>query len=220
MADANSAIGGVPEFLYQDLSPFGPLAGRGGAVRFFMLRHGIKYDEKLLAWGDWMQNHKAKTAEGPNPSGHLPIVTLNGQHLIEHHAILRRFSKQVGEYGTDVDLDYLVDRTASASNEMRDRLGEGLTDPAAKEKYLAARTEFYRVFSKYHEMDHGANSHMVGDAPSYADDLMFALLWDDSHIHNTEPLKAAPRLQQFHDAYLAQPAISAWCSAASKAAGQ
>jgi glutathione S-transferase len=214
MADANGAVGGVPEFLYLDLKPFGGLAGRGGAVRFFMLRHGIKYDEKLLAWGEWTQNHKARAAEGQNPSAHLPIVTLNGQHLTEHHAIMRRFSKQLGEYGADVDRDYLVDRTASASNEWRDLWAAALSDPAAKEQYRVRRTDFYRIFSKYHEMDHGANGHMVGDAPSYADDLLFAILWDDSHGHGTDALTATPRLQQFYDAYLAQPAISDWCSAA------
>jgi glutathione S-transferase len=213
MADANSAVGGVPDFLYLDLKPLGGLVGRGGAVRFFMLRHGIKYNEKLLAWGDWTQNHKAAAAEGPNPSAHLPIVTLNGQHLTEHHAIMRRFSKQLGEYGSDVDRDYLVDRTASASNEWRDSWSAAMSDAAAKEKYLPKRADFYRIFSKYHEMDHGANSHLVGDAPSYADDLLFAVLWDDTHVHGTDALKAAPRLQEFYDAYLAQPAISAWCSA-------
>jgi glutathione S-transferase len=214
MADANSAVGGVPDYMYFDLKPLGGLAGRGGAVRFFMLRHGLQYNEKLISLGDWTQKHKARAAEGQNPSAHLPIVTLNGQHLTEHHAIMRRFSKQLREYGSDVERDYLVDRTASAYNEWRDLRSAANFDSAAKEKYLARRSDFYRIFSKYHEMDHGADGHMVGDAPSYADDLMFAVLWDDIRVYGTDALKAAPRLQQFYDAYLAQPAISAWCSAA------
>ncbi len=36
-------------------------------------------------------------ANGQTRQGYLPVVTLNGRDLTECHALMRRFSKQLGE---------------------------------------------------------------------------------------------------------------------------
>ena len=52
-------------------------------------------------------------------SGHIPIVYMDGQPLIESFAVLRKFSKQAGEYGKDDERDYLADMMADAVAEFR-----------------------------------------------------------------------------------------------------
>lgn len=52
-------------------------------------------------------------------SGHIPIVYVDGEPLIESFAVLRKISKQVGEYGKNDDHDYLVDMVADSVAEFR-----------------------------------------------------------------------------------------------------
>lgn len=213
MADS-SPLGGVPEFLYLDLKPFGGLAGRGGAVRFFMLRNGIEYNETLYPFDEWTNEIKSECIKEHNPAGHLPVLILAGDSLTEHHATLRMFSKQVGEYGSDLKRDYLVDRTADASNEWRDQWAAGIFDEEAKRKYCANREQLYNRFSKFLKLNGAEGGHVVGDKPSFADDLLFAILWDDGRTYGTELLPQSPALNTFFEEYKKQPTISAWCTAA------
>lgn len=56
---------------------------------------------------------------GESPTGHLPILYLDGQPLIETFAILRRLAKRFGSYGHDEHRDYQVDMVVDATTNFR-----------------------------------------------------------------------------------------------------
>jgi hypothetical protein len=56
---------------------------------------------------------------GDCPTGHLPVVLLDGQWLCEHLAILRLLAKRIGQYGKEDIRDYLCDSLADAAAEFR-----------------------------------------------------------------------------------------------------
>jgi glutathione S-transferase len=55
--------------------------------------------------------------------------------------------------------------------------------------------------------------HAVGSSPSFADAVVFSVLWDDVAVHgHSEVLWAAnPELAGFFKAYLAQQPVMEWC---------
>lgn len=56
---------------------------------------------------------------GESPTGHLPILYLDGEPLIETFAILRRLAKRFGSYGRDEDRDYQIDMVVDATINFR-----------------------------------------------------------------------------------------------------
>uniref|UniRef100_A0A383V3Y5 GST N-terminal domain-containing protein n=1 Tax=Tetradesmus obliquus TaxID=3088 RepID=A0A383V3Y5_TETOB len=220
------AASDVLKLKYFDLSGFGGLSGRGGSVRFFLLANGIPFTEEVVDWAGWGAGLKQEAmASGESPTGHLPLVYLPGSSsssppLLETFAILRRLAKRDGQYGSDEERDYAADVAADATVEFRSALlDSAFGGPDAKLSYTTSpdkRPHFYSVMEALLQRFGSSSSHAVGSSASFADAVVFAVLWDDVAVHgHDEALWGSnPRLAGFFRAYLAQPAVLGWCKGA------
>eukprot|EP00879_Flechtneria_rotunda_P000567 GHRR01000674.1.p1 GENE.GHRR01000674.1~~GHRR01000674.1.p1 ORF type:complete len:223 (+),score=57.03 GHRR01000674.1:238-906(+) len=212
----------IPILTYFDLSPFNDIenAGRGGAVKFFLLQHGIQFQEELVGWDDWANGLKTQAIDsGKNISGHLPVLKLNGEDLFESFAIMRYLSKEHGLYGSDAKRDYLVDMAADLGSEWRNAYSAAAFGTNEDKKtYLTGphkRNHYYKLFDTIITRNKGSGPHLVGNSPSFADTVVFAVLWDDivAFGNREELMGAHPRLGEFFKAYSRQDAIKGWCEA-------
>lgn len=221
------AASDVLKLKYFDLSGFGGLSGRGGSVRFFLLANGIPFTEEVVDWAGWGAGLKQEAmASGESPTGHLPLVYLPGSSssssplLLETFAILRRLAKRDGQYGSDEERDYAADVASDATVEFRSALlDSAFGGPDAKLSYTTSpdkRPHFYSVMEALLQRFGSSSSHAVGSSASFADAVVFAVLWDDVAVHgHDEALWGSnPRLAGFFRAYLAQPAVLGWCKGA------
>ncbi|WIA40805.1 hypothetical protein OEZ86_004483 [Tetradesmus obliquus] len=220
------AASDVLKLKYFDLSGFGGLSGRGGSVRFFLLANGIPFTEEVVDWAGWGAGLKQKAmASGESPTGHLPLVYLPGSSsssppLLETFAILRRLAKRDGQYGTDEERDYAADVAADATVEFRSALlDSAFGGPDGKLAYTSSpdkRPYFYKVMEALLQRFGSSSSHTVGSSASFADAVVFAVLWDDVAVHgHDEALWGSnPGLAGFFRAYAAQPAVLGWCKGA------
>eukprot|EP00878_Enallax_costatus_P018287 GHUV01019245.1.p1 GENE.GHUV01019245.1~~GHUV01019245.1.p1 ORF type:complete len:171 (+),score=45.30 GHUV01019245.1:606-1118(+) len=152
---------------------------------------------------------------GESPTGHIPIVYVDGQPMIESFAVMRNFSKKVGEYGKDDDHDYLVDMVADAVAEFRTALvTSAFGSQADKDSYLNdKRKHFYGVLNALINKCKGSGAHVVSNQPSFADSVAFAVLWDDvaSYGKDSSLWEANSKLGPFFEAFLRQEAVAGWC---------
>jgi glutathione S-transferase len=211
-------LGEKPILKYFDLSKIHGLAGRGGEVRFFMMVNGIPYEEETVSFEEWPAGAKqAAIKAGETPTGHLPVVKLGGCNLIERFSIMRMLSRKTGIYGSDIDRDYLVDMVADTTEEFRQACLKSAFGAAEdKERYLTApdQRKFYYNLANHH-ISHckGSGSHVVGGSSSFADAVLFAMMWDDLAVHgeDQELMAANPLVASFYRAFLEQEPVKAWC---------
>lgn len=215
MQDSSST---VPRLHYFDLSPFGGLAGRGGAVRFLLLTTGTEFVEDVADLSTWSSHKQAAMDSGQTPTGHLPVLHLDGQPLVEHLSIARLLAKRVGWYGQDEMKDYLADSLADAvSTGFRPAALKGAFGSAEdKTTYLTSpqqRAHFYQVTENLLVRNEASGAHTVGDSPSFADAVLFTVLWDDVAAHGEDEglIKECPKLSSFYRAYMQQEAVLKWC---------
>eukprot|EP00879_Flechtneria_rotunda_P001899 GHRR01002071.1.p1 GENE.GHRR01002071.1~~GHRR01002071.1.p1 ORF type:complete len:221 (+),score=58.70 GHRR01002071.1:94-756(+) len=208
----------IPVLKYFDLSPFGPIGGRGAALRFFLLQNGVQFREETVGYNDWAKGLKQEAINTKeNISGHLPMLRINGENLIESFAIMRMLSKQKGLYGVDAKCDYLVDAAADLGAEWRIAFLEAaFGNDQAKEQYQTSplkRSHYYKLFNTIITRGKGSGPHLIGDLQSFADCVVFAVLWDDivSFGESRELLGANPQLAEFFKAYSQQDAVKRWC---------
>lgn len=195
------------------------LSGRGGAVRFFLLRRGLPFVDDAFPMADWEARKQRLLASGDSPTGQLPVLYQDGVPLTEHHAILRKLSRRLGEYGSDEARDYAVDRLASLANDWRTAVLSGIFgDDAARQKYLDGREALYKLWDGLVEKAGGSGAHALAGGTSYVDDLLFGLLWDDGRAFGFDVQDAAPTLKAFFNAYRAQPKAAEWADGAAEQA--
>lgn len=184
---------------------FGPIGGRGGVVRFFMLAHNLKYTEELIAPGaDWTAA-KAKIIEtGENPAGTVPIVTVNGKTLTQHIAIVRELAKTTS---------YANDAIADQYQAFRDAWVSAAFMGGDKAKFqdhaLAELNVFNALYRKYAEAD----TYIVGDTPLWGDSALFGLMRDLILTGFITEDDIPPRLKTMFLAYKAIPAVARWIAA-------
>ena len=97
-SDANRAIGGVPTLHYFDFQS----RGRGQVVRLLWEDAGIAYEDIRYSFQEYPEYKKTRIAE-MNPTGHIPVVELNGRILTQSYAILRHFARQLGKYDGETE---------------------------------------------------------------------------------------------------------------------
>jgi glutathione S-transferase len=62
------------------------------------------------------------------------------------------------------------------------------------------RAHFYRVTETLLARNEASGAHTVGDSPSFADAVLFTVLWDDVAAHGEDEglMKASPKLAGFY----------------------
>ena len=72
----------------------GPVGGRGGTQRFFMLANGIPFEEKLFAVpGEWGDEKKRLIETGENPCGGVPVTYVDNVHMAQHVGTCRYLAR-------------------------------------------------------------------------------------------------------------------------------
>lgn len=104
----NQKLGGTPHIHYFDFFS----RGRGQVIRLLCEDAGIAYTDTRYTF-DEFPNHKDGKLGEMNPLKTVPVVELNGKILTQSYAILRSWSRQLGEYdGKTEEERYFVDAVA------------------------------------------------------------------------------------------------------------
>lgn len=102
---ANQKLGGIPHIHYFDFFS----RGRGQVIRLLCEDAGIAYADTRYTF-DEFPSHKDGKLGDMNPLKAVPVVELNGKILTQSYAILRSWSRQLGEYdGKTEEERYFVD---------------------------------------------------------------------------------------------------------------
>ena len=112
------------------------IRGRAEAIRMAMHDQGIEFKDHSFSSDEWGKEQsdglKAKwNAEGKLAFGQVPMLEVDGMHIVQSHAILRYLGRKHGWYeGTPHEL-VRVDLVADGTEDVRLRLkpgtGTGLT---------------------------------------------------------------------------------------------
>ncbi|KIZ03486.1 hypothetical protein MNEG_4470 [Monoraphidium neglectum] len=191
------------------------LAGRGGAVRFFLLAARVPYKEDLVDFAEWRAGVKQEVKDsGESPLGVLPVITVGSKRLIQHVATTRYLAKAQGLYGKDIDADLAADGVADEYVPWREAWVASLGGDDAKATYASARPKYYaglEALLGYYGST-GASA-TAGGALTYADALLFSQIWDDTTTQGLDLLQSHQRLLAFFTAFKALPAISEYLGA-------
>ncbi|CAM9543390.1 unnamed protein product [Choristocarpus tenellus] len=192
-----------------------PLGGRGGAVRFFALLHGLTFDFNTVKLSDWPAE-KARLKEScENPCGSLPVVQVGAHTLIEHVATMRYIARTNNLTTGDAYGDFVQDAVADehhgwVSSFYAAMFGSEDAKVAYKEALPGHLALFEALYTKY-KIGEGA---YLSTSPSgkglWADTVLFNLLLDNvkSGLMATEGLEEYPKLKAMFEAYKAEPAVS------------
>lgn len=60
-----------------------------------MLANKIDFEEDLVPLADWKGGEKARVAAEENPSGHLPVLLIDGKPHAEHISACRYLARRV-----------------------------------------------------------------------------------------------------------------------------
>jgi prostaglandin-H2 D-isomerase / glutathione transferase len=107
---ANEKIGGIPTVHYFDFFS----KGRGQVIRLLFIGAGIAYNDVRYSFDEYPNDIKPTFMKrgGMNPTGNAPVVELNGQVMTQSYAIIRHFSRVLGnQYDGDKEEEmFWVDR--------------------------------------------------------------------------------------------------------------
>jgi glutathione S-transferase len=204
-----------------------PLAGRGGVVRFFMLIHGLDFDEKLIAMSDWGATKAEMIASKENPCGSVPILVVNDDDsvpiLTQHIALCRYlFRTKIAPNGDSATAmeemlqDMVADEYQAWQNGWCTTLGSAEVKAAYKAEKLSihlalmnALYEKYATVSSEHPfLSTTSRSHK----PLWADVAVACLVYDhfQTGLLTEDELKAYPKIDALYGAFCALAPVAAW----------
>ena len=65
------------------------------ARRFYMLANKVAFTEELVDFAEWEGGEKKRIKEEVNPTGHLPVLTVDGKNRAEAVATMRYIATKV-----------------------------------------------------------------------------------------------------------------------------
>lgn len=198
-----------------------PVGGRGCVNRFFMLIHGIPYEEDILPFdGNWANEKKRLVDSGENPCATLPIVyTEDGAY--SQHIALCRYAARLHDLGTgDAYKEYVQDMVADEYHTFCSKWVIATYYPPNEEftasykevdvpKYL---TMFESLYAKFKTEEKYLSVSAKDGQPLWGDCAIFVLLHD--HIAGKyitlEDLEKYPCLYAMFKEFEKQPSIQEW----------
>ncbi|KAL7565735.1 hypothetical protein ACA910_005428 [Epithemia clementina (nom. ined.)] len=206
------------KFEYLDL---GHLGGRGGVLRFFLLTHGIPYEETLFKYTPeiWGVEKKRLIESGENPCGTVPVVFLdNNVQLCQHMTICRYMARAHKLDSGDALKDCIQDIIADEYQGFRDLWVEKsfFSTEELKTEYRTKTvpenlTKFEALHKKYKMADPYLST-TPGGKPLWGDCALFSLLYDhiETGYFTEDDLQAYPSLAAMYKAHVAIPAVAGW----------
>eukprot|EP00549_Striatella_unipunctata_P013397 CAMPEP_0118702426 /NCGR_PEP_ID=MMETSP0800-20121206/17889_1 /TAXON_ID=210618 ORGANISM="Striatella unipunctata, Strain CCMP2910" /NCGR_SAMPLE_ID=MMETSP0800 /ASSEMBLY_ACC=CAM_ASM_000638 /LENGTH=220 /DNA_ID=CAMNT_0006603635 /DNA_START=371 /DNA_END=1033 /DNA_ORIENTATION=- len=203
----------------------GPVGGRGGVQRFFMLAHGIKFEETLFTPSEeWGAEKKRLIETGENPCGSVPVTYITGDgdqdsKTLSQHIATCRYLARVNKFDTgDIYKDFVQDLVADEYQSFRALWVDKTftSDEKQKEEYrkkllLEELKKFDALYKKYKTSDVYLSTSPAG-VPLWGDSAMFGIVYDNiktGHI-TEEALAAYPNIEALYKAYSAIPTVAAW----------
>lgn len=205
-------------FKYLDLKP---LAGRGGVLRFFMLIHGMDFQETLIPMKEWGAAKAKMLESNENPCGSVPVLMVNDDDTIpelsQHIALCRYLYRKSGASGasTLTALEELTqDMVADEYQGFRSAwAGAAFSDEAAKDTYKKETlpkmlTKFNALYAKYAT----TTPFLTAKVPLWADTALAGLIYDNisTGLLTTDNLKEYAKLDALYEGFTALPAVSKW----------
>lgn len=203
----------------------GPIGGRGGTLRFFLLANDIAYEDNLKEMGEEWDTEKKRLMEtGENPCGSVPVTYMKSEkgdedlHLSQHISTMRylanvnklspedSYHSYIQDLVSDEYFGWRVDwvkHIVSATDEEKETYK---TDDVPKQ--LAKFNSLYEKFASAGPyLSTGTNG-----KPLWGDSSLFGLIYD--HIQTgfiTEAdLEAYPKLSTMYKEFGAIPDVAKW----------
>lgn len=202
---------------YLSILPFG---GRGGVVRFFLLTHGVKYEEELInPQENWADEKKRLIESGDNPAGTLPVIVVNGKYYSQHIALCRYLAKVHDLTSGDDYKDYVQDLVADEYHTFRAALIEAAFFASDEVKAVYKKTalveyltKFEALYSKYKTEVAYLSVSSKNSLPLWGDAAIFGALYDNivGKCLTLEELKRYPCLLALYNAYSEIPSVKEW----------
>ncbi|KAJ8909181.1 hypothetical protein NDN08_005874 [Rhodosorus marinus] len=198
----------------------GPVGGRGGVVRFFMLANGIQYEEQLFALsnGEWERKKKVLIESGDNPAGTVPIVDIDGVTLTQHVAIMRYIANNRNLSSDEYLHNYVQDAVADQYQHLRDDWASNAFGSADQKQKLTTELAppqlhvLDRLYAKL-KLEDVLLSH--GNKASYlwGDVAIFGILHDlvrTGNLTEEDMRSNYPNLHAVYKTFSENEAISKW----------
>lgn len=203
---------------------FGPIGGRGGVQRFFMLANGIPFQEELVTPGPaWEEVKKQMIESEENPCGAVPVTIYQNKagkemHISQHIAACRYFARVNKLDSGDIYKDYVQDLVADEYQSWRAEWVKEAFSSTDEEKE-AYKTEglakqlmkFDTLYKKYATDAPYLSTNSAGK-PLWGDSAIFGLVYD--HIQTgfitPDDLRAYPNISNLYTKYGSIPEISKW----------
>lgn len=200
---------------------FKPLGGRGGVVRFFMLIHGLDFDEKLIPMAEWGAAKAKMIEDKENPSGTVPILAVNDDEsvpeLTQHIAICRYlFRTKITDLEVTPLQEMLQDMVADEYQGWRNAWAATLGSVDVKATYKAEKlsnhlTLFNSLYEKYATAQPFLST-TSDSKPLWADIAIASLVYDhiQTGLLTKEELKAFPKIESLFDAFCTIHPVANW----------
>jgi glutathione S-transferase len=204
-----------------------PLAGRGGVVRFFMLIHGLDFDEKHIAMSDWGAKKAKMIASKENPCGSVPILTVNDDDsvpLLTQHIALCRYLFRTkiapnGDSATPME-EMLQDMVADEYQGWRNSWGTTLGSADVKATYKAEKLSkhlelmnaLYEKYATVSSEQPYLSSTSRTHKPLWADVAVAGLVYDhmQTGLLTNDELTGYPKIDALYGAFCALTPVAAW----------
>lgn len=209
------SLASTPKLVYLNL-PL-PVGGRGGTLRFFMLAHGIKFEEDLTEMKDWPAKKKELISSGINPAATVPILEVGDQILTQHVSIMRYLAHETGISSGSTYSDYVQDLVSDEYQTWRDAWVAAAFGPEeGKSKYksetIPAKLKMFEaLYSKYKTKDVFLSESPAGIG-LWGDTAVFTIIFDNINTEflSKEQLGEYPCLNSLYEKYGALPQVSTW----------
>ncbi|KAJ3256985.1 hypothetical protein HK103_004968 [Boothiomyces macroporosus] len=199
MSTPNEILGGKPKITYFDI----PSIGRGEVIRLFFKAAGVEYQDHRIPVSDWAAT-KPMLTETMNPTGHIPVVSLNGIHYWAHIPMLRYFAKKLGQFnGNSDEEDFFIDQILDICNDWRFSWAACLSGEKKLEAHQAYLKKVIGVFDKLAQVG------LLGEQITIAELYVYQVLHEDLLlIDNKAPLKGYHGLLQLTQLVESHPRIA------------
>ena len=212
--------------------------GRGEAIRMAMHDWDLDFDDVSFSAHEWGKDRddglKAKlTSEGKIAFGQVPLLEIDGLHLVQSHTIMRYLGRKTGWYIGDPAILAQIDLLSDGTEDVRKQLS---TIKYSEDSDAKKQEQFDRYFA---DADMAARwlgflDHLVGkftatggiatyaagtSAPTHADYLLLDLL--DYHesfskSKTSELLSLMPNLVAWRSRMLARPKLRSYLDGPSR----
>jgi glutathione S-transferase len=196
----------------------GSLGGRGGTVRFFMLIHGVDFEDELIPLSEWGAV-KAKMIESKeNPSGTVPVLTVNDDgsvpELTQHISLCRYiFRTKISGIETTPLQEMIQDMIADEYHGWRNDWVATVVSEDTKPVYKAEKLgKYMTLFQALYEKYATSQPFLNTTKPLWADVAVASLIYDNIQTGwiTHEDLKAYPKLEALYDGFCAIGPVIDW----------